>query len=348
VPDTTLYDLLVRLESDPFGQSLRGQVKTLQRRKSLTPVGLPGGQMAIDGKVLDPLDHDAQGAAQKAHRAHDNSPYWLPRFHRAVLVSAAGKPALDQMAIPPQTNEMGNFGAFFLAQVDAYGDLFEFVSTDAGMTSKDNADLVDANHKAYVMALKDNQPELLAEAQRLLLPLTKQAPAAQTPWVRVKGKLVQRRLYRTTEISGYHGWTHLRQVWLVRQQTRDPGSPSDSGSLEDRYFVTNLRIGRLTAAQCLLVVRNHWGIENDCFWSLDVAFGEDSHPWATQGDAVAVLGLLRLMAYNLLQLARKCHLRVSQGSGRSTDLPSWAQLFRWVGQALRLPLDPPWGPVPAG
>jgi DDE_Tnp_1-associated/Transposase DDE domain len=346
VPDTTLYELLVRLDPAPLRPQLRRQVKTLSRHKAFVPDGLPCGVAAFDGKGMGRLDHDAQGSAQKAHRAHDQSPYWLPRVLRAVLISAAAKPALDQMSIPPDTNEMGVFGDFFGAQVGAYGDLFELVTVDAGMTSKDNADLVHAHQKGYVMALKDNQPELRAEAERLLRPLVDLPPEAETGFERVKGKLVRRRLYRSLEIAGYHGWTHLQQVGLIRQETRDPNDVEGRVTVEDRYFLTNVRKGRLCPGQILLVVRRHWGIENDCFWSLDAEFGEDTHPWATRGQAVEVLGLLRLMAYNLLQLGRKRHLRPRR-EGRTAELPSWQQLFRWVWQALRLALSPPAGPSPA-
>jgi hypothetical protein len=40
--------------------------------------------------------------------------------------------------------------------------------------------------------------------------------------------------------------------------------------IEDRYFITNLDPDRLAPAQILRLVRRHWGIENDCFKSLDL------------------------------------------------------------------------------
>lgn len=302
VPDTTLHDLLTHknLGVDPFREHLAWQVKLMARKKRLTPVGLPCGVASMDGKKLHCLTHDAQGDAQRAPGTGGQGDHWLLRVMRAVLTSAAGKPALDQMVIPPKTNEMGVFAAFFLRLVAAHGALFEIVTVDAGMTSLANADLGDKEQRAYVMALKENQPELSAEAQRLLLPKTVGAPEAQTPWEKHGGRSVQRSLYRSEEIAGAHGWTHLRQVWLVRQISR---YPDGRVSIEDRYYLTNLRSGRLKPAQMLLVVRNHWGIENDCFWSLDAQFGEDDHPWVTTGRALLVLGLLRLMAYNLLPLA---------------------------------------------
>jgi hypothetical protein len=241
------------------------------------------------------------------------------------------------MPVGSKTNEMGEFIAFFDALMDAYGagDLFEIVTVDAGMTSKANADHVHAAHKAYVMALKETQPELLREAERLLRPLTHLAPEAETPWEKAQGREVRRRLYRTDEIAGYHEWAHLRQVWLVVQETR---SPDGTVETEERFFLTNLHRGRLTAFQCLLVVRGHWGVET-CFWSLDVPWREDALPWRRTGRAVEVLGLLRLMAYNLLQLLRRRHLRERRPDGRVADAPAWRRVFEWVRQALRLPLE---------
>lgn len=346
VPDTTLHDLVTHknLAVEPFREHLYWQVKLQARQKRLKPVGLPCGVVAVDGKKIHCLSHDAQGDAQRVTAPGGKEDYWLLRVLRAVLTSAAGKPALDQLAIPPQTNEMGIFGTFFSGLVKTFGPLFEILTVDAGMTSLANADLVEQAQRAYVMALKDNQPELAREAQQLLLPKTAGVPEAQTPWERHGGRSVQRSLYRSDEIAGAHGWSHLRQVWLVRQHSRDQDGKV---TCEDRYFLTNLRSGRLKPAQSLLVVRNHWGIENDCFWSLDAQFGEDDHPWATTRHALLVLGLLRLMAYNVLQWARKRHLRHALPSGRLTDPPSWKSLFRWVEHALCLPLDPAASPQPA-
>ncbi len=346
VPDTTLYDLIPRLDVEQCRQMLHQQVRTLWRDKSLTPVNLPCGVVSIDGKGMGALDHDADGTAQKAHRAHDGTAYWLGRTLRAALTSAAARPALDQMAIGKKTNEMGMFEPFFDGLMAAYGggNLFEIVTVDAGMTSRHNADLVVAAHRGYVMALKGTQPELYAEAQRLLLPLTVGAPCATTE-ERAQGCQIRRSLYRTQQIAGYHGWTHLKQAWLVRQERQDA---QGRVTVEDRYFLTNLHLGRLSAAQSLQVVRGHWGIENDCFWSLDTQFGEDSLPWVTTGRAVEVLGLLRLLAYNLLQLCRKRHLRPRRPQGPVAAPPAWQQLFRWVWQALRLPVNPLSCPGPAG
>jgi hypothetical protein len=334
VPDTTLYELCRRLEPEGLRERLHAQIRSLYRAKSLVPGGLPCGVLAIDGKGIGTLEHDAEGSAQKGRRTHGGSPYWLSRVLRASLVSTPSRPCVDQSLVPVETNEMGAFENFFSGLLAAYGSihLFEVVTADAGITSKHNADLVNGSDKAYLFALKNTQPELLAEAQRLLLPRVEGEPEAETK-ERAQGNLVGRRLYRTTEIATYHGWNHLRQAWLVVQQTL---SPNGKLTVEHRFFVTNLRPGLLTAAQALLLVRSHWGIENNCFWSIDTQWWEDDTPWCTQGRAIEMLGLLRLMAYNLLSLARKRHLCQHRADGTRTDAPPWRLLFEWIRFATRL------------
>jgi predicted transposase YbfD/YdcC len=254
-----------------------------------------------------------------------------------VLTSAQAKPCLDQVSIGAKTNEVASFGAFFDDLMAGYGagDLFEIVTMDAGMVSRANADRIHAANKAYVMALKDTQPELVREARRRL-GNHQRKPDFETEVEIYKGRRVQRRLYRTTDMAGYNDWSHLRQVWRVEQETRD-----GEGKLverEDRYFLSSVPAGRLTAAQILLVVRGHWGIENDCFWTLDTQWREDAVPWCSQGLAVEVLSWLRLMAYNLLQFARRAHLRLRQADGTLAPPPPWRRLFEWVRQAWRRPL----------
>jgi len=341
LPDSTLEYLLPDLEVAAFRAQLREQVYQMQRAKALDPVGLPLGVLAIDGKTLGSYDNDLGGAGQKSTR-EDGSPYWLLRALRAVLVTALTKPCIDQGLIAAETNDMGAFPAFFEEVMKAYGrsNLFEVITADAGFTSEANARLVNDADKGYVLGLKGNQPELLAEARRLLEPTTdpktgayRVAPEAETSWERHKGKRIRRQLWRTTEIAGWGNWTHLRQVVLVRQTTEDP-SGLKAPVIEDRYFVTNLPVGRLDGTQWLTLVRMHWGIENNCFGTMDLRWLEDRRLCCRQRNAPLVLGLLRLMAYNLLGWMRGRHLR-----SESNRTMTWRELFDCVRMALALMLD---------
>ena len=47
-------------------------------------------------------------------------------------------------------------------------------------------------------------------------------------------------------------------------------------------------------------MRNHWRVENNCHWQLDVTFGEDASR-VQQRNAAANLGVVRRLALNLLK-----------------------------------------------
>jgi len=94
--------------------------------------------------------------------------------------------------------------------------------------------------------------------------------------------------------------------------------------IENRYYLTNLHQGRLKAEQILKVVREHWGIENNCYWSLDCVWDEDSKTWSSKGLAIQTLGVLRLMAYNLLGQMRYRYLR------KREERRSWQEWFDLV------------------
>ena len=172
VPDTTVYRCLKRTHPGGVREALVQQVRQFQRSKRLEPVGLPCGLLVVDGKNVATLDKaDDAGYGQRHSGEHHE--VWLVRALRAVLASSRARVCIDQRMTPASTNDMGAFPAFFeqLEQTWAGNELFEVYSMDAGFASKDNAALIHEGGKGYLFGLKDNQPDLLAEARRLLLPL---------------------------------------------------------------------------------------------------------------------------------------------------------------------------------
>lgn len=346
ISDTTLDTEARRLDEAYLAGKLHAQVREMKRSKMLAPVGLPCGVATIDGKNLATLEHDAGGRAQR--RTSDNAkwlkkgremkgkPYYLAPVLRAVLTSAEAKPALAQLPLGPKQGESAAFADLAEALHREYGqsDLIEIIDADAGLASLKNADAVDKLGYGYVFGLKSSpQGEIFAEAKTLLEPKAqREAPEAETPWERRGAKRIRRRLWRTEQLRGIQSsvgtWSHLRQTWLVRQETAmADGSVAE---VEDRYFISSVLWKRLKPGQILTLVRNHWGIENDAFNSLDLQWREDLGPWCTQGDAVWGLGLLRLMAYNLAQYLRKRRLRRKDEHGAWLEPPSWRGIFRAV------------------
>lgn len=352
ISDTTLDTEAQRLDTEYLLTTLVKRVRGLHRSKMLAPVGLPCGVATVDGKNLATIDHDADGTGHerskenekwhlnKAKKAKHGESYFLMPALRATLSSAEAKPGIYQLALPPGVGESTKFPDVVAGLKTAYGHglMLGIIDGDAGLTSLNNANVVVQNGYGYVFGLKGNQQELFAEANALLVPLAKtQQPELETPWESRNGKRIRRRIWRTDEMAGIENsvgcWTHLRQTWLVRQETRGPGGKLE---VEDRFFLTSLAPDYLTPAQILLLVRNHWAVENDCFNSLDLQWREDSGPWCTQGQAIWNLGLLRLLAYNTVQILRRRRLRKKNRNGTWAQPPSWRSIFKTIEKSFEL------------
>ena len=337
VPDSTLEPVLRKLNPDELRERLHAQVRSLDRGKSLDERCLPLKLLAIDGKCIHTSKKRVHPACQRQQH-EGRPPRYLMRVLRAVLVSSPTKVCVDQQVIPAETNEVGAFPSLWAHLRSAYraDSLFEAVSLDAGFASEALCRQIDADGYGYIVGLKENQPELLAEArgyfrQLLAAKVGQQAPCpeAETDWELYQGRKMKRQLYRSTELAGWHGWDHMRQVWLVRQLTEHPGGRQE---VEDRFFLTSLRVGRLNGAGILAVVRGHWGIENCANWTMDTQWGEDQRSWCCQGEALVVLSLLRQLAYNVVQVLFTRHLRAERYRRYR-----WEQRFRRIEIALSLP-----------
>lgn len=307
VPDTTLYDLTGGLGPEGLRTQLHAQIHSQWRAKALAPVGLPCTVASVDGKTLLSGRGEAGPDPEvcQVARPDGRPPSWQLRAVRSCLISAGSCPVIDQLAIPAHTNEMGIFPDVLAALEAAYGVLIEVYSMDSGYCSLANARLVADAGKGYIFALKDNQPEVLSEAERLLG--RRRAAEVSTEWEPSQGSRVRYHLYRSSEIAGYLRWTHLEQVWRVDRERIDG---SGASACETRYFLTNCHRGRFSARQTLEVVRRHWMIENGANWTADVIWDEDTKAWCTRGHAIEVLGLLRVMAINLVSHLRSRYLRV--------------------------------------
>ena len=341
ISDGALTHLLAMMGEHDMDATLVQSVHDMARRGQLKPLDLNQSWLTVDGKYWI-LDHDCGGLAQRFEDKH--GVHWRLGVLRAVLITAAGKPALGQWPMPPvegelekdaekrkhtgETTNLAPFVAWLRAQ---YGDLATNFTLDAGLWSKAIFLAMDKDGLGVFAGLKGNKPELFAEAKRVLRRVrTKQKPTAETKWESCPKGKIRRRLWRTTELDGWNGWRHLRQVVVVEQTTRDR---DDKDKVELRYFVTNSTIGMLTPWQLLRLVRLHWGIENDCNWTFDMQFGEDDGAWCTQNKATLVLGALRMIAYNILQWLRKVHVQVEHARVDNTPRP-WRSVFELVHRYL--------------
>lgn len=332
VPDSTLGEALARVAPQALLEQLHRQVRAEHRRKALAPTVLPVGVLAIDGKCQAVLDEAANPYFCQQHSAEGESERYLHRVLNATLVSSAAPVCIHQLPIPAWTNEMGHFEVFFDSLETAYrrASLFEVVTSDAGVLSRQHCAKLDKLGYGYVVALKDNNPELELEARGLLGSLAEYEPAAAADdgWERDSSRgWIKRELWTSTALARWPGWEHLQQVWLVRVWAK-PSADGPVELLEDRVYATNLREGhRIRGQRILTLVRAHWRIENNLHGTLDLQLREDDKGWVRRGYGLINTGLLRAMAYNILAIARAVHLRRQR-------LISWQQLRDWLRDAL--------------
>ncbi len=339
VPDTTMRQTLIRIEPDALRACLHAQTKAAHRRKALAPIGLPFGQVAVDGKTTALPDVAEKDAAKKSDGAwaesyaqrSSASPKRLIRTMTCALVSARAKPCIDAVPIPAATNEMGHFETVVRGLVDVYGrsQLFSLISADAGNCSEKNARLVAVElDQHYLFRLKADQPTLLAEAKRLLGRLRPKQAVTET--VDILGKhQVTRRLYITDEMAGFLNWDHLQTTIRIRKETHD----IDTGKrlkAEDHYAISSLATDALSADQWLYAFRAHWGVENACHFVWDTAFSEDDKPWIeTDPKGMVAIMLLRRLAYNIMAYYRS----VTQRSDDKRRTP-WKTMIRQFHNTL--------------
>ena len=330
--DTTARDALCRVPHDGLRSVLHRAVRAAWRRKALEPEPLPIQVVALDGKAtaLPTLNHPLV----QNHVEGQVVPFGLVRTVTCALVSAPGRPCIDAIPIPAETNEVGHFQAAFKSLVASHGPLFDLVSYDAGGFSRANADAVVAAGKDYLFALKDEHRTMCKLADELL---ASETVLDRTEDALDNGTTVVRslRLLRADPSWSYGDgktpqdslWPHAKAFLSVEYVKVQHGAVVER---DDRMYVSSLDPMRLTTAQWLLLVRSHWGVENNNHHTLDTAFAEDDRPWieADPQGMLAVL-LLRRIAYTLLALYRTVTLRSDEH--RATQ---WKALLQSVRDVL--------------
>jgi predicted transposase YbfD/YdcC len=323
--DTTLDNILRKLDPSTFRDVVVAQVKAMHANKQLdSAINFPYSLVAIDGKALGTDDEKLHPDSHRM-KAGDSVCYVLKAL-RAVLVSSAVKPILDQQRIPAGKGERTGLWSFLMGLRKSYGPLSRCFSFDAGFWSNALVDDLATNFMHFIFALKENAGSPYRFARADLGTGDQDPPKGwEAQLVETHGKkTVIRQFARKDDDLGTCG--AVASVW--RQRTRVLVGKKII-SQEDRYFATSLPKSTLTAAQAMAAIRAHWGIENDSNWTMDAILREDTQAWVRQGMAREVLTWLRIIAYNLLRLIRCRSLRSKKGA-----LRPWRQILEEIRDAL--------------
>jgi predicted transposase YbfD/YdcC len=241
-----------------------------------------GEVVAIDGKTLR-RSHDRRNGQRALHMVSA----WASR----------NRLSLGQVTTDAKSNELTAIPELLeLLQLNGC-----IVSIDAMGCQRAIAEQIVAAGADYVLAVKDNQPELHEAIEDYF----HTARASDFAGVSVDideqvdsghGRIEVRRCYAVGDLRTLPEparWAALRSIALLESE-RHHGKQV---TRETRVYVSSLAPN---ARQIAHAVRAHWGIENRLHWVLDVTFREDDSR-VRRDHAPANLNTLRQFALNLLR-----------------------------------------------
>ena len=153
----------------------------------------------------------------------------------------------------------------------------------------------------YLLAVKDNQPQLKSAIQALLDDKTREASTVLSmdyceTQEKNRDRNEVRRCWSTSALDSLmlkDDWKNLHQVAVVETER----TQKEKTATERRYYICSADI---KADQVLNASRQHWGIENKLHWSLDMSFREDESR-VRKGNGAENLARLRHIALNILK-----------------------------------------------
>jgi predicted transposase YbfD/YdcC len=322
VSDTTFYELLARIEPAKFGEVVAKQLRQDLDRKAITNDRFSGGVMSYDGKCVGTGFGDRPNAhCQRTFWPPDDRLGWRLLTLRSSLTSSSARPIVNQIFIPRKRGEATMFPLLFKRDVKQFPKLFRYVTADAGITSKRNAQIILAANKDYVFAVKGNQPQLYAQAQEAF----RRQYAVCREQEHTQGKTIRRFLHRV-DVSGACDFPGAKQLWRLTTSVKRPGKGLPK--ITRRYYVTSASMDVLSPQRIMRLIRLHWGIENGPHWTLDVMFSEDRHCPCKTGFGPTVMSWLNVIAYNLVSVFR-AHL-----PKEDHRRPPWRRLIERIYQVM--------------
>lgn len=269
-----------------FGRLKPEQFETSFLRWVQAVMGASGGKIvAIDGKTLRG-SHD--------RRLGKSAIYMVSAW------ASANHLLLGQVKVDEKSNEITAIPA--LLELLTLGGCV--VTIDAMGTQTEIARVIVDQGGDYVLAAKDNQGHLyedvVATFQEAEERQFEHVPHTYAKTINKGHGRVEIRECWAIERLDYlealrtaEDWPELRSLIMVRAERR----LGTEVSLERRYYISSLPEH---AERLLMIIRSHWGVENELHWCLDVAFHEDDSR-IRKGDGAQNFSFLRRLALTLLK-----------------------------------------------
>lgn len=155
----------------------------------------------------------------------------------------------------------------------------------------------------YLIAVKANQPGLMAEIERFFDDPASPPPDRATDIDKGHGRVEQRWVSVSTQVDWLNGERRfpgeyrlpdIAAIIMVETETFQKAA----ATRHRRFYVASRA---LAASQAAVAIRSHWAIETSLHWVLDVTFNEDRARSRT-GHGPANMAVVRHFAFNLLRM----------------------------------------------
>ena len=266
-----------------FGMLDARAVESSFRRwvSGLIPVLEPGTVVAVDGKT-------SRRSGSEARRP----------LHLVSALAAGVGVVLGQEATAQKSNEITAI-PLLLQTLAIKGAI---VTIDAAGTHAPIATVIRDKQADYVLAVKDNQPNL-AESIRDFF-----ATGKANQWANVRhdyyetvekghGRIEVRRYYAfgyLDSLSNPEQWPRLKMFGVVQSERTIKGKTS----MDERLYIGSIPPNARKLAHA---VRSHWEVENRLHWCLDVCLNDDQARARVKNSAQN-LAAVRRMVLNILRL----------------------------------------------
>ena len=239
------------------------------------------GVVAIDGK--------------QARRTKDAKKRPL---HVVSAFSAEFGMVMGQLACEEKSNEITAIPKL-LEMLEIKGCI---ITIDAMGTQTEIAKAVRDKGGDYILALKENQKTLYNDVKLYLddVRQEKKLLESENYYKTVEkghGRIETRECIISEEISWLHNksaWKDLHGIGVIYCTIEKNGVVSK----QSHYFIYSC-VG-LTAKQIMTYKRNHWTVENNLHWILDIAFREDESR-ARKDNSAENFNVIRQIAFNILK-----------------------------------------------
>jgi predicted transposase YbfD/YdcC len=237
--------------------------------------------IAIDGKTLRGSGSSKLGALHLVSA-------WATEHHLCLGQVATAEKSNEITAIPELLELLELHGA--IVTIDAMG------------CQKAIASKVLERGGHYVLIAKDNQPTLREEIETKI----RETLAGDLDGVqhdqhstedRGHGRVERRHCTILTDLEGMSCQKEWEGMSVIGMYVRERQVGTASPTLEISYFIGDKK---MNAKSYLKVLRDHWGVENNLHWQLDITFAEDDNQVSKRSSAEN-LTLLRKLALIMLK-----------------------------------------------